>query len=287
MDYVERINPGESIKIRTADCFYGQITKETQKYSDIDESKVNAATGPIYVEGASSGDLLKVDITKINVADQGVTLTIPDEGLLGDKVKKPTTRIIPIIGKQFKFGDKLLPIRPMIGVIGVAPAHGEGEWPTDLPWKHGGNMDTTDICEGSSLYLPINQEGALLAVGDCHATMGDGEVCVTGCEIAAEVTLKVDLIKGKGETMTWPLLETNNFTMIIASGDTLEIATYNAIEETIKHFQKSLMLSWDDAYILSSLIVDVKISQVVNGKKTVRAAIPKSLINTDSIISSI
>ena len=124
-----------------------------------------------------------------------------------------------------------------------------------------------------------------MAIGDCHAIMGDGEVCVTGCEIAAEVTLKVDLIKGKATT--WPLLETDKYTMVIASGDTLEEATFNATNQTVEYLQKSLMLSWEDAYILSSLLGDKKISQVVNPKKTVRAAIPKFLVKTDLLIDSI
>ena len=246
---------------------------------------VNAATGPIFIEGAESGDLLRIDILSIDIDDKGVTLLIPGEGVLGNKVKKTFTRIIQTVNGHLQFNDSFIPVKPMIGVIGVAPSHIEGEWPTDTPWKHGGNMDTADICEGSTLFLPVRQKGALLAIGDCHAIMGDGEVCVTGCEIAAEVTLKVDLIKGKATT--WPLLETDKYTMVIASGDTLEEATFNATNQTVEYLQKSLMLSWEDAYILSSLLVDIKISQVVNPKKTVRAAIPKFLVKTDLLIDSI
>ena len=145
-------------------------------------------------------------------------------------------------------------------------------------------MDTTDISVGSTLFLPVNQEGGLLAVGDCHAVMGDGEVGVSGCEIAATVTLKVNLIKGKATE--WPLLEKSDYTMVIASGGTLEEAIFNAVDTTTKYLQRGLKLSWEDAYILSSLVVDLKISQVVNSMKTVRAAIPKSLLETELIIKS-
>ncbi len=285
MTFVDKVKPGETFKIKTNDCFLGQIQDESIGYSDIDDSKINAATGPIFVDGAEPGDLLKVEVLGIDIDSKGVALIIPREGVLGHKVIKPWTRVMPIIDGYLQFGDLLIPVRPMIGVIGVAPSHTEGECPTDTPWKHGGNMDTTDICEGSTLFLPVRQKGALLAVGDCHAVMGDGEVCVTGCETAAEVTLKVDLIKEKAAV--WPLLETNDYTMVIASGDTLEEATFNAVNETTKYLQKGLTLSWEDAYILSSLVVDIKISQVVNPKKTVRAAIPKLLIKTDLIIDSV
>jgi amidase len=285
MAFVDKVKPGDTFKIRTNDCFLGQIKSETQDFYTIDESKVNPATGPIFVNGAEPGDLLKVEVLDIEVNSKGVAVIIPGEGLLGNKVVKPHIRVIPVTDGHIQFGDLLIPARPMIGVIGVAPSHAEGEWPTDTPWKHGGNMDATDMAKGSTLFLPVSQKGALLAVGDCHALMGDGEVGVSGCEIAAEVTLRVDLIKGK--TTHWPLLETGDHTMVIASGDTLEEATFNAVDETVKYLQKGLALSWEDAYILSSLVVDVKINQVVNPKKTVRATIPKSLIKTDLIINSV
>lgn len=170
----------------------------------------------------------------------------------------------------------------MIGVIGVASAGEDGEWPTNSPWKHGGNMDTTDVRAGSTLYFPVNQKGALLALGDCHAVMGDGEICFTGLEIPAEVTLEVKLIKNK--TIEWPLIETDKYTMIVASGDDLEDALYTASDQAVKLLKDSLGLEWEDAYILTSISVDMKISQVVNPKKTIRAAIPKYIISTEKLI---
>lgn len=285
MDFSDRVKPGETFKIMTNDCFLSQIKSEDQDYYDIDDFKINAATGPIFVDGATPGDLLKIHILEIDIDSRGVAVIAPNEGVLGNQVDKPLIRIIPIVNNCFKFDGLLMPIKPMIGVIGVAPSHKDGECPTEIPWKHGGNMDTNDIRENSTIYLPVRQKGGLLAVGDCHAVMGDGEVGVSGCEIAAEITLKVDLIKNK--EINWPLIETDNDTMVVASGDTLEESVYNAIDETTKHLQRGLAMSWGDAYILASLIVDLRISQVVNQKKTVRAVIPKSLISTDLIIESL
>lgn len=285
MEFIEKVKLGEIFKVKTNDCFLGQIKSESLGFEDIDNSKINPATGPIFIEGAEIGDLLKVEILKIEIDKEGVALLIPGEGILGDKVKKSETRILKIEDGYVKFNELSIPIRPMIGVIGLAPAEEEGEWATDVPWKHGGNMDTTDITEGTNLYLPVRQKGGFLALGDCHAIMGDGEVSITGGEIGAEVTLRVDIIKEK--IITWPLLETNKYTMVIASGDTLEDATINATDQVVKHLQTSLDLTWEDAYILTGLAVDFKISQIVNPKLTVRGTIPKYLLKTRVLIDSI
>ena len=283
MKPVENVSPGDTFKIQTNDCFFQQVFNENQILNTIDYERLNPATGPIYIEDAEPGDLLKVQILNINVKDKGVAAVIPDGGILGDQVSKPIIRIIDIVDGHALCQVIKIPIAPMIGVIGVAPAIEDGIWPTNSPWKHGGNMDTADIKEGTTLYFPIAKKGALLALGDCHAIMGDGEICFTGLEIPAEVTLRTEVIKGK--TTKWPLLETNDFTMVIASGDTLEKAVYEASNQAVMHIKNSLQIEWEDAYIMSSLTVDLKISQVVDPKMTVRAAIPKIIVSTEEILN--
>jgi len=285
MEPVETVSPGEVFKVETNDCFYQQIEREDQIITEIDYDRINPATGPIYVEGAEPGDVLKIKILDIAVAGKGVSGTVPNEGALGDQVTRPTIRIINIEDGYAVLEGIKVPIDPMIGVIGVAPKEEYGKLPTEMPWKHGGNMDTKDIKKGSTLYLPVYQKGALLALGDCHAAMGDGEICFTGLEIPAVVTLEVDLIKGK--TIEWPLVETDEYTAVIASGNTLDEALYLAASEAVKHLKNGLNLTWEDAYILAGLAVDMKISQVVDPKKTVRAAIPKQIIATERIIESL
>jgi len=285
MEPVETVSPGEVFKVETNDCFYQQIEREDQIITEIDYDRINPATGPIYVEGAEPGDILKIKILDIAVAEKGVSGTVPNEGALGDQVTRPTIRIINIEDGYAVLEGIKVPIEPMIGVIGVAPKEEDGKLPTEMPWKHGGNMDTKDIKKGSTLYLPVYQKGALLALGDCHAAMGDGEICFTGLEIPAVVTLEVDLIKGK--TIEWPLVETDEYTAVIASGNTLDEALYLAASEAVKHLKNGLNLTWEDAYILAGLAVDMKISQVVDPKKTVRAAIPKQIIATERIIESL
>ena len=285
MEPVETVSPGEVFKVETNDCFYQQIEREDQIITEIDYDRINPATGPIYVEGAEPGDILKIKILDIAVAEKGVSGTVPNEGALGDQVTRPTIRIINIEDGYAVLEGIKVPIDPMIGVIGVAPKEEYGKLPTEMPWKHGGNMDTKDIKKGSTLYLPVYQKGALLALGDCHAAMGDGEICFTGLEVPAVVTLEVDLIKGK--TIEWPLVETDEYTAVIASGNTLDEALYLAASEAVKHLKNGLNLTWEDAYILAGLAVDMKISQVVDPKKTVRAAIPKQIIATERIIESL
>lgn len=284
LDPAEKVQPGESFKVLTNDCFYGQIISEEQLLENIDYSKINPATGPIYIEGAEPGDILKIDILKIKPASTGVAITVPNEGVLGKKANKSLTMILNIENGYCDFKGIKLPIKPMIGVIGVATKEHEDQ-DTATPWKHGGNMDTTDICEGSSLYLPVNQYGALLALGDCHAIMGDGELCFTGCEIAAEVTLKTEVIKQK--LIEWPLVETSDYTMVVASGETIDDAIESATEQAVDLMMKALNISWEESYILSSLALDIKVSQVVDPKKTVRGAIPKYLLSTEQLINSI
>lgn len=211
------------------------------------------------MEGAKEGDVLKVNIKNIEVDSKGCSLTIPDAGFLPDRVSQALTKIIEIRDDFAIFSDEIkIPIKPMIGVIGVATRKEYGHIATDTPFRHGGNMDTTDITAGTSLYLPVAVDGAMLALGDLHAVMGDGEVCVTGLEIPGRVTLEVDLIKNK--EISWPILETKDAVQVIASDESLEKATRLALEEMIRVLERVKGLSFEEAYILASLAVDMKIS---------------------------
>ncbi len=276
MEAVEKISPHEIVEVETKDCFSNQIKSEEQLVNEIDFSKINPATGPIFIEGAEVGDVIKVDILKINLPKEGHIIVAPNEGVLGELVKQARTRVVKIENGICHFKDISIPAKPMIGVIGVAPSQEDGEYPTGTPYKHGGNMDTSDIGEGSSLYLPVNQKGALLALGDCHAVMGDGEVCVSGCEIPSIVKLKVEVIKDVD--LKWPIVETSESFEIITSANTVEEAIKEATRCAVERLSKNLELDWNDAYMLASLVVDIKVSQVVDPKKTVRASIPKYIL---------
>lgn len=254
---VETVEKGAVITLKTLDCFSNQIQSSEQLVTSIDFNHVNPATGPVYVNGAEAGDVLVVDIIKIQVADHGVTSTLPEIGPLIEFAGGPRTKIIPIKNGKAVFNDVEFPINPMIGVIGVAPK--EGSVPCGLPGSHGGNMDCNKIVEGSRLYFPVRTNGALFQLGDLHATMGDGEICGTGIEIAGEVTVKLDLIKNSA--LDWPVLETGDKWYSIASDEKFE----TALKYAGRSMQKlvSSAYGWDetDAYLYMSIQGDFEICQ--------------------------
>lgn len=284
MEPVERVTPGEIIKVIMNDCYMGQITREDQPMCEVDFSKINPATGPIYVDGAQPGDLLKVSILALTVSSRGIIRVVEGEGILGDRLTRTVTRILPIRSGACYIGEVAVPIKPMIGVIGVAPSDEDGELRTIIPWKHGGNMDNADIGEGSRVYLPVRQRGALLAMGDCHAAMGDGELCGSGLEVAGEAIIQIDVIEGKATE--WPMVDTRDSTMVVASAGTLYDAGAAAADQAVTLLSRGLGVSWEDAYMVASLAVDLRICQVVDPKMTVRAVIPKSLIHTEALIEA-
>jgi len=265
--------PRETVIFETCDALGGQVHSEQDVLSELDFDRVNPATGPLAVDGAEPGDALVVRIRRIDTADHGVALTGPGMGVLGDEALRHTTRILPIEDGVVRFDELCLPSKPMIGVIGVAPS--EGSHPTGTAHRHGGNMDTQEIAAGATLYLPAFQHGALLAIGDVHAAMGDGEVCITGCEVAASVVVEVDVLKGRAPT--WPTLETEDAVYILVSLPTIGEALVEATRQGVRFLERARRTSFEDAYILSSLAMNVRVSQLVDPNKTAKAVIPKYL----------
>jgi len=271
---VETAKPGELVLFETIDALGGQIKSEDMTLNELDWSKVDGATGPLYVEGAEVGDTLVVDILDIRVEEIGVMVVIPKYGALSHVDFKPRVKLVRIKDGLVHFDGIKLCAHPMIGTIGVAP--GEGEVPAGSLGKHGGNMDTKEVRAGTRLYFPVFAEGALLAMGDLHALQANGELCVSAVEVSGEVLVKVDIIKGKQPP--WPILETDDHLAVLACGDTLDEACTYASETAVKGIAGARGLSFEEAYMLASLTVDLEINQVVDPKKGVRAVIPKELI---------
>ena len=279
---VIKANPGDIIHFKTLDCFSNQISSEEQIVFDVDFSKVNPATGPVYIEGAKRGDALAVKILDIVTSDRGVIVTANGFGVLGDMVSKARTRICEIRDGFVYFRGIKLPYKPMIGVIGVAA---EEKIPCGVPGKHGGNLDTKLISVGAKVYLPVFLDGGLLGVGDLHAVMGDGEVCVASCEVPGDVFLKVDVLKNLAPK--WPVVEDEDAYYIVVSREKVDDAFYEATNLAVKVLEESLSISWDDAYMLASMIVDMQVSQLVNPVKTVRARIPKDYTSLEKLLRAI
>jgi amidase len=258
MQPVLEVDPGEVVTFETHDCFSGQIQTETDLVTDIDFSKVNPATGPVAVRGAEPGDSLIVEILDIRPGPQGVATIIPGYGQLIDLVEAPVTKVLPVRDGVVHFNDEIsFPMRPMVGVVGVAT---DGESLTNaLPGRHGGNLDDHLHGVGTRIYFPVKQPGGMFAVGDMHASMGDGEICGTGVEIAGEVTVRFDVLKGKQGT--WPVSETER--TWIAHGTAVEYP--DAMREACREAGRLLAGEWgmslEDAFVLLSIRADVGVAQ--------------------------
>ena len=175
-----------------------------------------------------------------------------------------------------RFADGIeIPLRPFFGVMGVAPPIATGRISSGPPWIHTGNMDNKELVAGTTLYLPVHVKGALFSVGDGHAGQGDGEVCVTALETALRGTLQ--LSARKDIRLRWPRAETPTHFMTMGFHENLEEAARVAVEEMLDFLVQEKHLDRDEAYILASDAVDLRITQLVDGKKGVHALLPKAI----------
>lgn len=265
---------GDTVCFETLDCFGGQLKREDQHMGGLDWSNINPATGPLYIEGAKTGDVLKVEILSIELDDHGVMVHSEGERVTGCAATGDVTKILPIENGCARFNDKLsFPLCPMIGVIGTAPA-GAGI-PTGTPGAHGGNMDCTRIGAGTTLYLPVNVDGALLAMGDMHAVMGDGEVGVCGVEIAGMITVRVSVLKDCA--LPTPFLLTDELAMTICSAKTADEAGDNATLAMHAFLVSELGMDAHDAGMLLSIAGSLRVCQIVDPEKTFRMELPRSV----------
>jgi len=235
------------VTFETVDAFGGQVREPDQPLAALDWSRVNPATGPLYIEEAEPGDMLTVEILNIDIALQGVMAAIPGAGLFGDRVSVAEVKLVPLRDGFAHFSEHFhVPLKPMIGVIGVAPA-GEGE----------------------GCGVP----GALLTIGDLHAVMGDGEVMVTGVECSGEVTVRVDVVKGV--SIANPRHADAERFYTIASHEDLDVAVRMAANDMLDIVMDKLKLSLNEAGMLLSVLGHAEICQVVDPKVTARFSMPK------------
>jgi len=232
---IEYVEPRELVLLQTEDALGGQIKSEEDSLKTLDWSKVDGATGPLFINGAKAGDTLVVEILDIKIEDKGVMVAIPKYGVLGEKQFKSSTKIVEIKNGYVYFEKNIrVKAKPMIGTIGIAPE--SGRIPSGSLGRHGGNMDVKELTAGTKLYLPVFVDGALFAAGDMHATQADGEICVSSVEVAGEALLRFNLIKGK--TPKWPILETDDYYAFLVCGKTLDEAATIASEAAVEAFMK-------------------------------------------------
>ncbi|WP_017549641.1 acetamidase/formamidase family protein [Salinicoccus carnicancri] len=275
------IDAGDTVHIHTVDCFEDQITSPDMDFGTVDWSRQNPATGPIFVRGLSAGDVLKASVEKIELGDRGLATAGPQGGVMKDYIEERHVKFFDLDKENntTEFNGMTVPLSPMIGVIGTAPA--AGRVPNSTPGAHGGNMDCSKMTEGAVLYLPVFHEGALFGLGDVHAKMGDGEVGISGLETAARVTVRLE--KASGISTNHPvLIDTEGLNMMV-SHECLDEAVDDSVRQMIKLLRPHTGLSLPEIAMLMSLIGETQINQVVDPLKTARFFVPHYLLEHYSI----
>jgi len=256
---VINIVSGDEVVLETYDARTGTIQADTDLLDHPHPDGANPVTGPIYVKDALPGDSLAVEILDTQLASQGFLAVKEGVGLLAHRAKQYATKMIPIVDGLAQFTCQVhFPVRPMVGTIGTAPA-GDGV-ATAYPGPHGGNMDNNEVKVGATVYVPVMIPGALLAVGDVHAAMGDGEVSMVGFEICATVSIRVHVHKRVPLSRPWIKTKEARW---VTTGDDLDpaIAMQMACDEMVDKVMQQLNLSFEEAYMLVTARGDLGICQ--------------------------
>lgn len=269
------IAPGDTVVYHTREVSDGQITPESTAdvLERFDWDRVYPLSGPLAVEGAEPGDTLEVEVLDIHTEGWGWTAVIPGFGLLADDFPDAYLRIFDLTNGDYTlFKDNIaIPIEPFFGTMGVCPAGPEK--PAIMPpGPFGGNMDARHIMRGSVLRLPVQVAGGLFSCGDAHAAQGDGEVCVTGIESPMYASLRFNLLKGRSipapqfqtpGSLT-PKSEGAGWYATMGVNPDLMQAAKDSLRAMVEHISTTYSMEPVEAYVLASLVVDLKISEVVD-----------------------
>ena len=284
---VATVAPGDEFIVETHDTSTGRVHRAEDMPEFVrvrDPLKVNPAAGPVFITGATPGDHLIVEILDIRLQPYGFVRVLAGAGVLQvqDGIEPGGLLMARVEGEHVVLGGKVrMPVRPMVGVIGTAPP--EGVVYTAAPGPQGSNIDVNAVTVGARVHLPVHVEGALLAIGDVHASMGDGEVSGTGVEIAGEVTVRVDVEPGAAPARPW--IETESDWITTGSGPSLEDSVEMAVDELTRLLVTRLGLSRTEAFLLVSARGDVRIGQCARIKgldTTAYAVFPKAVERLDS-----
>jgi acetamidase/formamidase len=274
---VARIAPGESLEFEVADASGGQL-RESSSVADVprmDFGKINPVTGPVFIDGAEPGDILKVTLLSFAPSGWGWTANIPGFGLLADEFPEPALHLWRYDANTLapaSYGSwGKVPLKPFTGTIGVAPAE-FGLHSIVPPRRVGGNMDVRDIAMGTELFLPVEVSGALFSVGDTHAAQGDGEVCGTAIESPMRVALQFDLIKQM--PLSFPRFKTlgpvtrhldaKGYEVATGIGPDLMQAARASVRSMVDLLVHQHGMPAIDAYMLCSVCGDLRISEIVD-----------------------
>lgn len=271
------VAPGASVEFEVFEASGGQLSPAStvDDVGRMDFGKINPVTGPVFVDGAEPGDVLKVTLLSFAPSGWGWTANIPGFGLLAEEFRDPHLHLwqydaITLAPAMFGAWGKV-PLKPFTGTIGVAPAQ-PGLHSIVPPRRVGGNMDVRDLAAGTELYLPVEVAGALFSVGDTHAAQGDGEICGTAIESPMSVALQFDLIKQQPLafprfTTPGPVtrhLDAQGYEVTTGIGPDLMEAARAAVRGMIDLLTRRHGMPAVDAYLLCSVCGDLRISEIVD-----------------------
>jgi amidase len=275
------LQPGDEIVVETHDARAGLLDdREPGTLFELPRppAQGNPLTGPIAVAGARPGDALLVSILDITVAPAGWAGGHAHVNPLAPgRVPRPLGRRVAIDGQAVRFSDRfILPLRPMIGCLGVAPAVGDGmQAPgSGAVGRYGGNMDQPVVGAGAVVHLPVAVPGALLYVGDVHACQGDGELSGVGLEISATVRLRVDVAPGAAPS--WPWVAFDDRLAVSVADEDFTVARREACEAMVSALERSFALEPAEAMALISVSGDMRMGQTMGrGPMTLRLEVPR------------
>jgi acetamidase/formamidase len=274
---VLRIAPGSSVEFEVLDAAGGQLSADSTvaAIAALDFGRINPVAGPVYVDGAEPGDVLKLTLLSFTPSGWGWTANIPGFGLLADEFPEAALHLwnydAATLAPALYGRWGRVPLKPFTGTIGVAPA-AAGLHSIVPPRRVGGNMDVRDIAVGTELYLPVEAAGALFSVGDTHAAQGDGEVCGTAIESPMNVAIRFDLVKQTPLafprfTTPGPVtghLDAKGYEATTGIGPDLMAAARGAVRGMIDLLGARYGMPAIDAYLLCSVCGDLRISEIVD-----------------------
>ncbi|MUV36418.1 Formamidase [Lentibacillus sp. JNUCC-1] len=286
---IAEVDSGQTVTYEITESSGGQFNRRStaEDVANIDFGKVNPVAGPVYVKGAQPGDTLEIEMLDFKQLDWGWTAIIPGFGLLADDFQKPAIKTFDLASRntaEFLPGINLA-IKPFPGTIGVALPE-EGNFSVVPPRQNGGNMDIRHLTRGTKLYLPVWVGGALFSIGDTHAAQGDGEVCGTAIEASMETTIRFKLHKGKSIAEPryeipgppTPEADSQGYYVTTGHGPDLYAASQNAIRYMIEHIVDTYRVTDEEAYMLCSVAVDLRINEIVDAPNwLVSAFLPNSI----------
>lgn len=266
------VNQGEHFWLDARSLLTGGLFEETGEY----EKLSIPVTGPVAIRGVNPGDCLRVDVHEIRIAERGAMVTLPGRGGFTDGLGR-AGRVVEIVDDHVMFDEQItIPVRPMVGKIGVAPLGASPN--SSTVGIHGGNMDCKDVTAGAAVVIPVQVAQAMLYAGDLHAAQGDGECSLTAVEVEGSVRLSCTVVSEVADPTATavhrPVVLSDGSVITVGDGDTLDEAARLALDDMLELLQEDRQWSREKTAMLLSAAADVSVSQLVNARVSAKVTLP-------------